>query len=182
VFLRITHGDTNKVLLDDNAARGPAGIYQRQLVGRQQLNIIVEGATAPIGFVEIDDDTTLAHVRNRVLNLDNAPKDFVFLSKGVAVSRKQEDTRQAILCLPVLAIRPEHPGSTSYESSSSYQRQPIANLPSGQDVQYLLLQRDQQIEQLNARITQEIEARRAIQAENERLKRELELIRQSHSS
>jgi hypothetical protein len=45
------------------------------------LRVLVEGASEPLGFIEIDENTTLSEVRNMIITeLEDFPAEFRFLA------------------------------------------------------------------------------------------------------
>eukprot|EP00761_Pharyngomonas_kirbyi_P012331 gb/GECH01012358.1/.p1 GENE.gb/GECH01012358.1/~~gb/GECH01012358.1/.p1 ORF type:complete len:1006 (+),score=219.67 gb/GECH01012358.1/:1-3018(+) len=94
VFIRITHGERS--LEDENDD-----------INKEQLNISIEDAEEPIGFVEIDDNTTLMDLREQVRqDIDHVPSEFHFLSHSIPLSRKQEATKLAVHFTPLIFVRP----------------------------------------------------------------------------
>mmetsp|Transcript_43624 Transcript_43624/g.79524 ORF Transcript_43624/g.79524 Transcript_43624/m.79524 type:complete len:355 (-) Transcript_43624:32-1096(-) len=63
-----------------------------------------------LGGVEVNEGSTLADVRNTILEdeIPGVPESYLFLFGGAPVSRRQEGRRRAMDCFPFLTILPEN--------------------------------------------------------------------------
>jgi len=112
VFIRVTHG---------GSANSTGVLSINEQTGPRQLNIAVEelssvgtsmapSTTRLIGFITINEQTTLQEARELIFeSIENEPilqTGFSFLSRGVIVASKMEQSLKASGFLPLLILRP----------------------------------------------------------------------------
>eukprot|EP00818_Percolomonas_sp_WS_P010557 CAMPEP_0117444814 /NCGR_PEP_ID=MMETSP0759-20121206/5452_1 /TAXON_ID=63605 /ORGANISM="Percolomonas cosmopolitus, Strain WS" /LENGTH=661 /DNA_ID=CAMNT_0005236927 /DNA_START=1893 /DNA_END=3878 /DNA_ORIENTATION=- len=160
IFLRLTHGGKHGIYGRHN--RGATN--QQAQSDNQQLNVAIENQDGCIGCLTVAQNINLERLRVDVDRYCNgAPREFVFLSNGVPLSRAQEAYRFAYEFMPLIVIRPIGTVEKGDVQGMGYQGMAMQQLPQNQqqaEVERLRNLTDQ-LQQQNAQLREMMEAMRA---------------------